>query len=97
MRDACELIAKMFNILEVKNRSDWQGLDIFNASPTGELSHVYDYYPVAKEFFDYKFIYVNTKSDLPNVGEIQRFYKVKDSDERFVWDDDSKEYLKVII
>lgn len=52
IKEACNLIAKMFNELEFGGRTDWQGEEIFNASPTGELFHVFEYYQIAKDYFD---------------------------------------------
>lgn len=51
-KDASELIAKMFNELEWTNRTNWTGEEVFNASPTGELFHVFEYYQIAKDYFE---------------------------------------------
>lgn len=51
-KQASNLIAKMANELEWNSRTDWTGDEIFNSSPTGELFHVFEYYQLAKDYFD---------------------------------------------
>jgi hypothetical protein len=53
-QEACELIAKMCNLERMKDRDNWTWEDIFNASPTGELFHVLEYYELAKRYFALK-------------------------------------------
>lgn len=52
IKDAANLVAKMFNEVEYNDRDNWTGEEIFNASPTGEVFFVLEYYRLAKEFFE---------------------------------------------
>jgi len=47
--EACELISKY---LKEVHQVEMTGEQVFNASPTGELFHVFQWYHVAKGFYD---------------------------------------------
>ncbi|ARQ95158.1 hypothetical protein FLAPJACK_247 [Bacillus phage Flapjack] len=50
-KDACEYIAKY---LKESQGIDMTGEQVFNASPTGELFHVFYLYKQAKEYYKVK-------------------------------------------
>lgn len=68
MKEACELIAKMFNLEKSKGRDNWTGEEIFNASPTGELFHVFQYYEIAKNYFGILENEIKVKPENPPIG-----------------------------